>query len=145
VQVRSAKLLQNAAVRDATANYLVDQLYANVDVAGELKSRLPAQLQPLAGPISGALRNGASTAAQKALASPRVQDIWKQANKAADQTLVNVVNGGNGAVQVNGGEVSSASRRLRARQGRPVIASGNGGGVIAYVQGLPDARTAAGY
>jgi hypothetical protein len=31
---------------------------------------------------------------------------WKQANKAADQTLVNIVNGGKGAVQINGGEVS---------------------------------------
>jgi hypothetical protein len=102
----SAKLLENAAVRDATSNYLVNQLYANVDVAGELKSRLPAQLQPLAGPISGALRNVATTAAQKALASPRVQDAWKQANKAADQTFVNIVNGNSGAVQVNGGEVS---------------------------------------
>lgn len=59
----SAKLLQNAAVRDATSNYLVNQLYANVDVAGELKSSLPAQLQPLAGPISGALRHVATTAA----------------------------------------------------------------------------------
>jgi hypothetical protein len=102
----STKLLQNAAVRDATSNYLVNQLYANVDVAGELEARLPAQLQPLAGPISGALRNVATTAAQKALAAPRVQDAWKQANKAADQTFVNIVNGGKGAAQVNGGEVS---------------------------------------
>jgi hypothetical protein len=102
----SQKLLQNAAVRDATSNYLVNQLYANVDVAGELKSRLPTQLQPLAGPISGALRNVATTAAQKALAAPRVQAAWKQANKTADQTFVNIVNGGNGATQVNGGEVS---------------------------------------
>lgn len=102
----SEKLLQNAAVRDATSNYLVNQLYANVDVAGELKSRLPTQLQPLAGPISGALRNVATTAAQKALAAPRVQDAWKQANKGADQTFVNIVNGGNGAARVKGGEVS---------------------------------------
>jgi hypothetical protein len=102
----SAKLLQNAAVRDATSNYLVNQLYANVDVAGEIKSRLGTQLQPLAGPISGVLRNGATTAAQKALASPRVQDAWKQANRAADQTLVNIVKGNSGSVQVNGGEVS---------------------------------------
>ena len=102
----SAQLLQNAAVRDATSNYLVNQLYANVDVAGELKAKLPTQLQPLAGPIAGALRNVATTAAEKALAAPRVQDIWKQANKAADQTFVNIVNGGKGAVQVNGGEVS---------------------------------------
>jgi hypothetical protein len=102
----SGQLLEHPAVRDATANYLVNQLYANVDVAGELRARLPAQLQPLAGPISGALRNAATTAAQKALASPRVQDIWKQANKATDQTFVNIVNGGTGAAQVNGGEVS---------------------------------------
>jgi hypothetical protein len=102
----SAKLLQNAAVRDTTSNYLVNQLYANVDVAGELKGRLPPQLQQLAGPISGALRNVATTAAQKALAAPRVQDAWKQANKAADQTFVNIVNGKRGALQANGGEVS---------------------------------------
>jgi hypothetical protein len=102
----SGRLLQNAAVRDATSNYLVNQLYANVDVAGELKSRLPAQLRPLAGPISGALRNAATTAAQKALAAPRVQDAWKQANKAADQTFVDIVNGKKGALQVTGGEVS---------------------------------------
>jgi hypothetical protein len=102
----SAQLLENAAVRDATSDYLVNQLYANVDVAGELKSKLPTQLQSLAGPLAGALRNVATTAAQKALAAPRVQDLWKQANKAADQTLVNIVNGGKGAVQVNGGEVS---------------------------------------
>src|SRR6185312_11002886 len=68
--------------------------------------RLPAQLQPVAGPISGALRNGATTAAQQALAAPRVQDAWKQANRAAAQTFVNIVNGKKGALQVNGGEVS---------------------------------------
>ena len=102
----SGRLLENAAVRDATSNYLVNQLYANVDVAGELKGRLPAQLQPLAGPISGALRNVATTAAQQALAAPRVQDAWKQANQAADQTFVNIVNGKKGALQVNGGKVS---------------------------------------
>jgi hypothetical protein len=89
----SGKLLENAAVRDATSSYLVNQLYANVDVAGELKGRLPPQLQQLAGPISGALRNAAFTAAQQALAAPRVQDAWKRANKAADQTFVNIVNG----------------------------------------------------
>ena len=42
----STQLLQNKAVRNATANYLVDQLYANVDVAGEIKAKLPPQLQP---------------------------------------------------------------------------------------------------
>src|SRR6266480_705589 len=49
----STKLLQNAAIREATSNYLIDQLYANVNVEGELKAKLPTQLQPLAGPIAG--------------------------------------------------------------------------------------------
>src|SRR5262249_36526885 len=55
----STQLLQNADIRDATSNYVVDQLYANVNVAQLLRSGLPPQLQPLAGPASGALRNAA--------------------------------------------------------------------------------------
>ena len=49
----STQLLQNKTIRNATANYLVDQLYANVDVAGEIKAKLPKQLQPLAAPAAG--------------------------------------------------------------------------------------------
>src|SRR2546429_7600090 len=59
----STKLLQNAKVREATSNYLVDQLYAHVNVSEELKAKLPPQLQPLAGPVAGALRSLASEAA----------------------------------------------------------------------------------
>ena len=40
-------------VRATTANYLVDQLYANYNVAGLIKSGLPKELQPLAGPAAG--------------------------------------------------------------------------------------------
>ena len=53
----STKLLQNEKVREATSNYLVDQLYAHVNVQQELSAKLPAQLQPLAGPLAGAIRN----------------------------------------------------------------------------------------
>ncbi len=45
----STKLLQNADIREATSNYLVNQLYANVNVEQELKAKLPTQLAPLAG------------------------------------------------------------------------------------------------
>ena len=34
----STQLLRNSTIRNETANYLVDQLYANVNVAGLLKS-----------------------------------------------------------------------------------------------------------
>ena len=102
----STKLLQNAVVREATANYLVDQLYTNVNVEEEISAKLPPQIKPLAGPLSGALHNLANEAAQRALANPRVQEAWKQANKAADQQLVTIVKGGKGAVVITNGEVS---------------------------------------
>jgi hypothetical protein len=101
----STRLLQNEKVREATSNYLVDQLYANVNVAEELKSRLPTQLQPLAAPVAGALQNLAITAAQRALANAKVQEGWKQANRAADSTFIAIVNG-KGAVATNGGQVT---------------------------------------
>jgi len=102
----STKLLQNADIREGTSNYLVDQLYANVNVEGELKAKLPTQLQPLAGPIAGAVRSLATEASKRALANARVQEAWKKANYAADQEFVTIVNGGKGAVKITGGEVT---------------------------------------
>jgi hypothetical protein len=123
----STKLLQNAEVREATSNYLVDQLYANVNVSQELSAKLPAQLQPLAGPIAGAIRNLANEAALRALANARVQEAWKTANRAADQTFVSIVEGGKGAVSTNGGEVSlnlaSITAEITNRLGLPNVSS----------------------
>jgi hypothetical protein len=123
----STKLLQNAEIREATANYLVDQLYANVNVEGELKAKLPTQLQPLAGPIAGAVRSLATEAAQRALANARVQEFWKKANYRADNTFVAIVNGGKGAVLVKGGEVTlnlgSIVANITNRLGLPNVSS----------------------
>src|SRR5271166_7170202 len=83
----STRLLQNAQIREATSNYLVDQLYANVNVAEELKTRLPAQLAPLAGPLAGAIRSLATEAAQRALEIGRIQEVWKHANRASIETF----------------------------------------------------------
>ena len=110
----STKLLEHPAVRTATASYLVNQLYANVDVAGELRSRLPPALQPAAGPLAGALENAAVSAAERVLANPRVQDAWRAANRAAAKSLVLVVNGGQGAASVQGGEVTLDLKSLVA-------------------------------
>src|SRR5262249_60100894 len=101
----STQLLQNAAVREATSNYLVDQLYSNVNVEEEIKNRLPSQLQPLAGPLAGAIRNLATEAAQRALANARVQEAWRHANHAADQSFVTIVEGGKGPVPISGAPV----------------------------------------
>ncbi len=102
----STQLLQKDSIRSATANYAVDQLYANVDIAGMLKSELPTQLQGLAGPVAGALRNAAVQGTELALSRPIVQNAWAAANRVADQTLVTIINGGKGAAQINGGKVT---------------------------------------
>jgi hypothetical protein len=102
----STALLQKQTIRTAVSGYLIDQLYANVNVEDELKSGLPTQLAPLAGPISGALHNLAEQGAEKALEVPRVQAAWENANRAADQALVTIVKGGGSRVQINGGTVS---------------------------------------
>lgn len=119
----STQLLQDPNVRSSTANYLVDQLYANVNVTGLIKQGLPTQLQGLAAPAAGALRNAAVQGAELALSRPRVQQLWAQANRAADQTFIDIVNGRKGTVAVNQGVVSldlaSILNNIAARLGLP--------------------------
>ena len=102
----STQMLQNPAIRSAVSNYLVDQLYANVDVAGTIKSALPPQLQSLAGPAAGAVRSSAPQAVNVLLTRPAVQSLWEKANRAADQTFIAIVKGGNNAVGTNNGTVT---------------------------------------
>jgi hypothetical protein len=97
----SSKLIENKAIQKQVATFVVTQLYANVDVEGQLKKNLPPQLQPLAGPASGALRNVAQTAAERALATGQVQDVWRTANRAAHKVLLKVVDGNNGTVTLD--------------------------------------------
>jgi hypothetical protein len=102
----STELLQKPTIRSALSGFLIDQLYVNVNVPAQVKSGLPNQLQPLAGPISGALHNVAEQAAERALATPQVQNVWRKANRAAAQTLVTIVKGGGSRVRIEGGTVS---------------------------------------
>ena len=101
----STALLQKPTIREAVSGYLVDQLYANVDVPGKLRSGLPSELRPLAGPVSGALHGVAESAAERVLAIPRVQNLWRTANRTADEELVRIINGGNRQIQIEHGTV----------------------------------------
>jgi len=110
----STALLQKQTIRTALATYLVDQLYANVDVPAQLKSGLPPRLEPLAGPIAGALHNVAEKGTERTLENARIQDLWAKANRAADESLVAVVNGEGRRAQINGGTVSLNLRQILA-------------------------------
>jgi hypothetical protein len=87
----SAELIEDPAVRAAVSSFLVNELYDNVDVAGELAQRLPPDLKPLAGPAAGALRQPATDAVERLLEAPRVQQLWIEASSLAQQKLVNVL------------------------------------------------------
>lgn len=102
----SSQLLEDTAVRTALSAYLVDQLYANVDVAGQLRTALPPRAQPLAGPAAGALRDLAQKLANEALQRPRVQAAWEQANRSAHEVFLKIVKGGGPAVSTNNGVVT---------------------------------------
>jgi hypothetical protein len=90
----SDKLLEDEEIRDQVAAFMVDELYANVDVRGELQQALPPRLQPLAGPAAAGLRELTLRLADQALQRPRVQQLWEEANRRAHETLLDVVRHG---------------------------------------------------
>ena len=101
----STALLQDDAIRTQVSAFLVDQLYANVDVRGEVAAALPPRLDPLAGPASNALRNVTQRATEQALGRPRFQEAWRVANRATAQQFINVAEGKPGAVTASGNAV----------------------------------------
>jgi hypothetical protein len=102
----STKLLEDKEIRAALSTYMVDQLYANVDVAGEIRSALPPRAAPLAGPAAGAVRNLAEQGANEALQRPRVQALWKTSNRVAHEQFIRVVKGGGNNVSTDNGVVT---------------------------------------
>ena len=101
----SSELLQREAVRTQVADFLVDQLYAHVNVRGELESALPPQAKALAGPVAGGLRNVADQGINKLLQRPRVQQLWENANRAAHKAFLKTIEGGGKNVSTTGGNV----------------------------------------
>ncbi len=101
----SGRLLEQPAVRSQVAGFLVDEIYANVDVQGRIQAALPPRAQQLAGPIAGALRSGAERVALEGLSRPRVQLAWEEANRRAHRRLLQVLEGGGPNVSTENGNV----------------------------------------
>ena len=101
----STQLLEDRVIRDQLAIYLVDQMYASVDVPGELGEALPEPLQPLAAPIAGGLRQLAEQATREALSRPRAQALWADANREAQLALLTTLEGDSEVVSDTGGDV----------------------------------------
>ena len=99
-------LIARSDLRDEVATLSVDRLYANVDVANELKRQLPAAEKGLAGPLAAALRDVADQGVARLLAEPAVQALWTDAVARAHHELVAIIeNRSQAATVVNGSAV----------------------------------------
>ena len=78
---------------------------------GSPEEALPEQLKPLAGPLSAQLRGVAYDAVDRALERPRVQELWRSANRAVNAQLVDLLEGNTDRLQLD--------RRRRRPQPRP--------------------------
>jgi hypothetical protein len=102
----SSELLDNDDVKDALAPSLVDALFENVDVEGEIEAGLPEEVQGLAGPAAGAVRELANQAAREVLDQGLVLSLWETANRATHETMLAVVEGGGERISTEGGVVA---------------------------------------
>jgi hypothetical protein len=101
----SAQLLQSEDVRNVLSVYIVDQSYTASDAEARLEAALPEQLKPLAGPISAQLRGVAYEAVARAFERPRVQELWRSANRAVNAQLVDLLEGDTERLQLTDGAV----------------------------------------
>jgi hypothetical protein len=101
----SSALLENQAIRTQISANLVDQVYANVDVTGEVARALPTRLQPLAGPAANGLRELAERRMLRLLDRPRIQQAWKEANLLTAQQFINIAEGDSKAITAQGNAV----------------------------------------
>jgi len=87
----SAKLLQNDDIRGAVSTKLVNLTFDQTDATGQLRQNLPKNLQAAAPFIAGAIQTAAIRAADTLLATARAQQLWENANRAAHERLVAIL------------------------------------------------------
>ena len=102
----SSKLLEDEDIRAALDDFIVDALFTNVDVQARLEQRLPPPARALAGPAAAGLRQLADQLTLRALENPRIQLLWEDANRAAHETFITTVEGGDENVSTGGGDVT---------------------------------------
>ncbi len=101
----SQELIASPAIQEQVAATLVDELYANVDVSGELTGKLPDNLQGLAAPIAGISRELVDRGASELLKRPRAQKTFVELSSFSQQQLIKVLHGDTRALETANGNV----------------------------------------
>jgi archaellum component FlaC len=100
------QILADQDVQEALSIYLVDELYATVDVQAQIEEKLPSSAQALSGPVTAATKQLALNVSEDALASPRVQDLVSNAVRRAHKQFVSLIRDEDEYVSTTGGEVT---------------------------------------
>jgi hypothetical protein len=102
----SARLLQDAAIRDAVSTYLVDDLSRRVRLTALLEKRLlPKKLGPLAVPLDEATRRAEVQVAAQLLEEPRTERLWQEANRHAHEEFLAVIESKSEPLRPTNGDV----------------------------------------
>jgi hypothetical protein len=100
------QILADHDVQQALSIYLVDQLYANVDVTAEIQKELPSNVKALAAPAAAATRQLALNVSERALASPRVQALVANTIRVGHKQFVALIRNKGKYVSTTGGDVT---------------------------------------
>ena len=122
----SAQALQQPEVRTALSAYLVDQIYANVNVPAALSQVLPPRAQALAGPLAVTGQPYVERAIAAGLDRPRVVELWRNANLRAHTALLKILNGGSGPLSTANGVVAIDLRPLVSQISSTLTSRTNG-------------------
>lgn len=121
----SAEVIQRPAVKNALANYLVDELFNNVNVETEIKDQLPSDWEVLASPATSALRSVTLSGTKKLLELPVTEEAWEQANAIAHQALITTLEGGTDNVSTENGTVTINAQAILQQAAQKLGLSGN--------------------
>ena len=102
----SDEILSDEDVQDALSIYLVDQVYASVDVQGQIEAKLPSSAKALSAPVAAATRQLALNVSEKALASPRVQNLVSNSIRRSHGGFVRLIEDEGEYVSTTGGAVT---------------------------------------
>ena len=101
----SSQLLENDQIRSALSVYIVNQAFTNADVSQRSSSACRRSSTRLAPALAVALQQGATRTLDNLLARPRVQELWREANRRAHERFIALLNGNDSALESTNGNV----------------------------------------
>jgi hypothetical protein len=125
----SSRFLANKAIDEQISDYLGEQ-FTGERVKTKLEEELPPKLAPLGAAVATGLHQLAPQIAERALQNSKVQALWADANRAAHERLLEVLDGGGKTVSTEHGEVTLNLRPLVEHLGEEV---GVGSGIAEHI------------